>query len=77
MPKEITDAKRRANAKWNGENLGTLGCTVQKEKAEQFKAYAKSKNTTVNALLREFVDSCLANDQTAAPVPPEQGSGEE
>lgn len=77
MPKEITDAKRRANAKWNGENLGTLGCTVQKEKAEQFKAYAKSKKTTVNALLREFVDNCLTNDQAAEPDQPEQGSGEE
>lgn len=77
MPKEITDAKRRANAKWNGENLGTLGCTVPKEKAEQFKIYAKSKNTTVNALLRGFVDSCLTNDQAAEPGQPEQGSGEE
>lgn len=77
MPKEITDAKRRANAKWNGENLGTLGCTMQRKKADQFKAYAKSKNTTVNALLREFVDSCLTNDQTAESDQPEQGSGEE
>lgn len=77
MHTEITEAKRRANAKWNGENLGTLGCTVQKEKAEQFKAYAKSKNTTVNALLREFVNSCLGNNQTAEPDQPERESGEE
>lgn len=59
MSKSISDAKRRANAKWNGENLGTLGCTVPKTKAEQFKKYAKDRNTTVNALLRSYIDQCL------------------
>ena len=56
-----TDAKRRADNKWQYKNMTVLGCKVYRDKAEKFKRYALNNGTTVNALLIEFIDSCIMN----------------
>ena len=37
----VSQAQKKATAKWDKENMTTLGCKVKKSEAEQFKAYAK------------------------------------
>ena len=51
----ISESHKRGNRKWDTEHMTTIGCKLRKEQAEKFKEYAKSKNTTANALLKEFV----------------------
>ena len=34
----VTEARKRANAKWDKENMVVLACKVKRETAEQFKA---------------------------------------
>lgn len=55
----VSRAKRQANDKWDSQNMKHVACKIKKEDAEAFKAYADSKNTTPNALLRNFIYSCI------------------
>ena len=53
-------SKRRANDKWDKENMATLGCKVKKEEAATFKEYAQQQGKTSNTVLREYVQSCIS-----------------
>ncbi len=55
----ISDAKKKANAKWDSENMTTIGCKIKKGHAEKFKVYCESQGKTSNAVLREFVLTCI------------------
>lgn len=57
----ISDAQRKASAKYQKENIASLACRVKKEQAEKFKAYCDEKGKTSNAVLREYVLSCIDN----------------
>ena len=61
---QITEARKRASAKWNKENLRTLGCTIGKDTAEAFKAKCKAQGLTVNAVLVQFVNEYLKEEST-------------
>lgn len=61
----ISDAQRKASAKYQKENIASLACRVKKEQAERFKAYCEEKGKTSNAVLREYVLSCI--DEKAEP----------
>lgn len=54
-----TEAQKRASAKWDGENMATLGCKIKKGQAEAFKAYCAGHGKTSNAVLREYVLECI------------------
>ena len=66
----VSDAQKKAAAKWDKENMTTLGCKVKKSEAEQFKSYAKEQGTTANNSTRQAlkyglafllpVDSCIS-----------------
>lgn len=58
----VSDAQKKAAAKWDKENMTTLGCKVKKSEAEQFKFYAKEQGTTANSLLKNFVLSSIQRD---------------
>ena len=47
----VTPAKRASNDKWDRENMTILACKVRKDYAEQVKASAAARGTTVNSLL--------------------------
>lgn len=51
----ISEKKKASNAKWDKQNMATLGCKVKKEQAERFKQYANEQGKTANALLKDFV----------------------
>lgn len=55
----VSASKRKANDKWDSENMSTLACKVKKEQAEKFKAYCKGKGKTSNTVLKEFVLDCI------------------
>lgn len=55
----LTDAKRKANNKWDAANMTVLGCKVRKDKAEQFKAACKSAGTTPNAVFTSAMDEFM------------------
>lgn len=55
----VSEAQKRANQKWDKDNMMTLGCRLKKEDAEAFKAYCAAKGTTANTALRDYVLSCI------------------
>lgn len=64
----VTEARKRANAKWDKENMVVLACKVKRETAEQFKAACAAQGTTSNAVLQQAVKAYL--EQTPAQEPP-------
>lgn len=51
----VTEAQKRANRKWDAENMTHLACKLRKETAEEFRRYAQEHSTTVNALLKDYI----------------------
>ena len=55
----VSEAQKKASAKYHKENIASLACRVRKEQAELFRAYCEKHGKTSNAVLREFVLSCI------------------
>lgn len=51
----ITEAHKRGNKKWDADNMLTLSCRLRREYVEKFKEFAKTKGTTANKLIKDFV----------------------
>lgn len=56
-----SEAKRRADAKWDAENMAVISCKLKREIAETFKAAAKANGTTPNELFRGWIAEYLAD----------------
>lgn len=56
----VTEARKRANSKWDKENMVVLACKVKRETAEQFKAACAAQGTTSNAVLQQAVKAYLS-----------------
>ena len=54
----VTEARKRANAKWDKENMVVLACKVKRETAEQFKAACAAQGTTSNAVVKAYLEQC-------------------
>lgn len=59
----LSEAKKKANAKWDSENMATIGCKLKKEQAEAFKQYCAAIGQTSNAVLRAFVLDCIGEQE--------------
>lgn len=66
----VSDAKKKANAKWDSENMATLACKVKRDQADKFKAYCAGVGKTSNAVLRECVLSCIGEAMGESPQQP-------
>ncbi len=55
----LSEAKKRANKKYQAKNIASLACRVKKEQAEKFKAYCAGLGKTSNAVLRDYVLDCI------------------
>ena len=55
----ISEAQKKAAAKYHKENIASLACRVKKEQADKFKTYCENIGKTSNAVLREYVLSCI------------------
>ena len=58
-----SEAKKRANKKYQAKNIASLACRVKIEQAEKFKAYCADKGKTSNAVLREYVLDCIGQKE--------------
>lgn len=67
------EAKKKANAKWDSENMATLACKVKKDHADRFKAYCAEIGKTSNAVLRDCVLSCVDGESPQKPAGAAQG----
>lgn len=55
----VSEAQKKAAAKYHRENIASIACRVRKEQAEKFKAYCEAQGKTSNAVLKEFVLECI------------------
>lgn len=59
----VSESKKKANAKWDSENMATLACKVKKSQAAAFKAFCEAKGKTSNTVLKDFVLKCIGQDE--------------
>lgn len=59
-----SEAQKKASAEYHKKNIASLACRVKKDQAEKFKAYCESKGKTSNAVLREYVLTCISEEDT-------------
>lgn len=55
----ISEAKKRANNKWDASNMIVLGCKVRRTKADAFKALCKEMGTTPSAVFMAALDAFM------------------
>ncbi len=55
----MTDAQKKASAKWTKNNMTFIGCKIRKEKAERFRQACRERGTTANAELIKFIDGFI------------------
>lgn len=65
----ISEAKRKANQKWDSANMATLACKVKREQAVQFRTYCEGRGETVNAALQGFVSLCTGDSKAPCDTP--------
>ncbi len=56
-----SEAQKKASAEYHKKNIASLACRVKKEQAEKFKIYCEEQGKTSNAVLREYVLSCIGD----------------
>ena len=71
----VSDAKKKANAKWDSENMATLACKVKREQADKFKAHCAGVGKTSNAVLRDYVLESIGEESPQKPAGAPQGEG--
>lgn len=64
----VTEAQKKASAKWDKENMVVLACKVKRETAEQFKAACAAQGTTSNAVLQQAVKAYLEQAPAQEPL---------
>ena len=68
----VSDSRKRANAKWDKENMTVLACKVRKEVADKFKKACAAEDTTSNAVLqqavRDYIDAHPVPEEPEAPL---------
>lgn len=58
----LSEARKRANAKWDKANRKNVSCMISTTEHAAFKAYAEAKGKTISGLLLDYVRSCIAED---------------
>lgn len=58
----ITESRKKANKKWDKENMITLSCKVRKELAENLRKYADSQGLTIGVYARRAMEYCKNNN---------------
>ena len=60
----VAESRKRANAKWDKENMTTMGCKIKRTHAAAFKAYCENQGNTSNTVLKDFVLGCIGEQET-------------
>ena len=56
----VSEAKKKANAKWDSENMATLACKVKRAQAEA----CAERGQTSNTVLKDYVLDCIGEQDT-------------
>jgi len=59
----ISEARKRANKKWNSENLTSFTVKLNKEKTERFRAAAAAAGTTPTTVLKEAIEKFIEDNE--------------
>ena len=54
-----SDARKRANAKWDGANMRTVSCKIKREYADEFAAYCEQHSMSPSTAIRNYVLACI------------------
>ena len=55
----VSEAKKKANNKWDAANMQNLSVKVRRDYADQIRARAAEKGTTIGAILRKALDDFM------------------
>lgn len=58
----LSEAQKKANAKYKTKNIKRIPLDVQKEKYEEIKAAAEQANESVNGYIKKSIDERLEKD---------------
>ena len=58
----LSDARIKANQKWDKEHMITIGCRIKREQAEQLKQIAARRGKTANGLLKDYVENLIEQE---------------
>lgn len=67
----VSDAKKKANAKWDKANMMILGCRVRRGFAADFRAACAAAGTTPNAVLKQAAEDFMKSHPMPAQMPAE------
>ena len=56
----MNEAKKKANKKWDNQNMTVIGCKVTKNKAQAFKDACSVQGLVPNRVLMEAIDCVIA-----------------
>ena len=56
----VSEAKKRANAKWDAANMQNLSVKVKREYADKIRAAAAQAGTTPAAIMRKALDEFMS-----------------
>ena len=59
MPQPYTEARKKANEKWNAENLDRISIAMPKGKKDVIKNYIASTGETMNAFINRAIDEAM------------------
>ena len=59
-----SDAQKKASKKWDAANMQNLSVKVRREYADQVRAKAAEKGTTIGAILRKALDDFMKGEQS-------------
>lgn len=65
----VSEAKKKANAKWDAENMATLACKVKRTQAAAFKSYCTERGQTSNTALKNYVLVCIGEQECPQEAP--------
>lgn len=55
----ISDARKRANTKWDKANTKIASCKMRTDEYNKFKKYAEDHGKTISGMLLDYVRSCI------------------
>ena len=58
----VSDARKKANNKWDAAHMQNLSVKVRREYADQIREKAAAKGTTIGAILRKALDEFMKTD---------------
>lgn len=55
----MTEARKKANAKWDKENMTVIGCRVTKAKAQEFRQACAALGVVPNQIFKETIEQII------------------